>query len=554
MKKILFLLLLIYSYGFSWTSAEQFAKNETLKTGTFKSIDVINLVDNYGNPIIYARSFEYDSRGSQYVYNSGSVRIYYKLGGTIKNDDLCKGFVNGVIKSSGGIHKCSPETGEDEFIINPDPLGGPSCREGFVKDGQYHNCNPNTNESELVPNSNDYQLNENQTPYPKCNEGFVNDSTLVVSGGTSYTKQSCVVPAPDPESGSGTTNPVLDGVTTTTNADGSTTITWGDGTTQTVQTNGNSVTRYPDGTTTSSGAGGSTGGGSGSASSGGSPTPPPLGANTPNETNPNTNDTPVDTAPVANSCTSSNLTLQEKMMCEMNAGMKKLNSESSTQNSLNNLLKDLNSSNSQSLTAINKNIKYTNDNLEVINKNTNEVNQNLEVVANKVNQSNSELKAINETLKNIQTNTKDTSTNTSRTISVGGGTGETSGDGENGQLTSINNNLQDAEGKAHLETISNSLKSITGAGTDGTGNSEQGNQLKGNLTGTLNSTFSKYSNVLGFGSGFGNPPSNITLVLFGTTYTLIDFSLLEQHVSIIRALFLSLAYLYGFLFFLRGGK
>ena len=507
----------------------------------------------------------YSQTGMSYSYETKSC--YSKLWQTSTNPNTvgciklrpCEGNEDGKpqwLPYDKGLFYFDNDTGLSDFP-NPDPLGGPTCREGFIKDGQYHNCNPNTNESELVPNSDDYFLDDNQKSYPKCTDGFVNDSSLVISGGgVSYTKQSCVAPSSNPETG--TNNPVLDGITTVTNPDGSTTIKWSDGTTQTVQTNGSSITRYPDGTTTSSGGSGSTGGGSGSSSSGGSgsgsPTPPPLGANTPDETNPNTNNTPVDTSPVANSCTSSNLTLQEKMMCEMNAGMKKLNSESSTQNSLNNLLKDLNSSNSQSLTAVNKNIKYTNDNLEVLNKNTNQTNQNLEVVANKVNQSNSELKAINETLKNIQTNTKDTSTNTSRTISVGGGTGETSGDGENGQLTAINNNLQDAEGKAHLETISNSLKSITGADTDGTGNSEQGNQLKGNLTGTLNSTFSKYSNVLGFGSGFGNPPSNITLVLFDTTYTLIDFSLLEQHVSIIRALFLSLAYLYGFLFFLRGGK
>ena len=78
--------------------------------------------------------------------------------------------------------------------------------------------------------------------------------------------------------------------------------------------------------------------------------------------------------------------------------------------------------------------------------------------------------------------------------------------------------------------------------------------IEGQLSSTLDDTFTKYSNVLGFGSGYGSAPDNITVTLFNKKYTLLDFSFLDDYVSIIRSIFLSLAYLFGFMIFLRGGK
>ena len=84
--------------------------------------------------------------------------------------------------------------------------------------------------------------------------------------------------------------------------------------------------------------------------------------------------------------------------------------------------------------------------------------------------------------------------------------------------------------------------------------SEMKTGIESKLTGTLNDTFTKYSNVLGFGSGYASAPDNITVTLFNKEYTLLHFSFLDDHVSIIRSIFLSLAYLFGFMIFLRGGK
>jgi hypothetical protein len=149
----------------------------------------------------------------------------------------------------------------------------------------------------------------------------------------------------------------------------------------------------------------------------------------------------------------------------------------------------------------------------------------------------------------------------------------------NTQLGSINKNIISTNGK--LEAVKGGLSAIntnitgvkdniasTNGLLEGIGTiltdmvtpmsdekqSELQTKIESKLTTTLNDTFTKYSNVLGFGSSYSNAPDNITVTLFGKVYTLIDFSLLDDYVSIIRTLFLSLAYLYGFMNLLKGGK
>ena len=78
--------------------------------------------------------------------------------------------------------------------------------------------------------------------------------------------------------------------------------------------------------------------------------------------------------------------------------------------------------------------------------------------------------------------------------------------------------------------------------------------LRASIPKSLNDSFSKYSDVLGFGSNYGTAPSNITVNLMGVTYTILDFSVLDSYVDIIRSIFLTLAYLYGFMNLLRGGE
>ena len=67
------------------------------------------------------------------------------------------------------------------------------------------------------------------------------------------------------------------------------------------------------------------------------------------------------------------------------------------------------------------------------------------------------------------------------------------------------------------------------------------------ISSSLSDSFLKYSNVLGFGSSYGGMPSNITVNLMGVTYTILDFSVLDDYIDIIRSIFLTLAYLYGFM-------
>jgi hypothetical protein len=263
----------------------------------------------------------------------------------------------------------------DGVFPNPDPLGGEKCRDLFQKDGVAYTCNPNTNEALPIENSDGVMMDDEGNDKPNCNDGYESSSTMVVNGnGNGYTSWGCSKSS-IPENGGdggdeGTTPTVPDvpnsGVTTSANGTKSWSV---GGTTYELTTDGTLTTTYSDGTTSVKNLGSDyynsgSSGGSGTSTGGGGPG---SNGNTTNETdNPNTNDTPVDDTPAANSCQDSSLTLQEKMLCEMNAGMKKLNSESNTENSLNNLLKDLNNTSNTNATAINTNIKETNKKLDSV--------------------------------------------------------------------------------------------------------------------------------------------------------------------------------------------
>ena len=408
------------------------------------------------------------------------------------------------------------------MIPNPDPLGGGQCRDLFQKDGTAYTCNPNTNEATPIPNSNGTIADpETGGDKPNCNEGFTysNMPNMSANGGSSgYYTHSCTANAPTTggtgtgdTGGTGTGSPSI-----SYGGDGSTTMTLPDGTKQTTYGDGWVTTTYPDGTTSStaphsSGGSGTSGGGGGSSGSG-------TTGNTTNENNttPPT-DTPIDDTPVANSCSDSALTLQEKMLCELNAGMKKQNSEGNPSNSLNQLLKDLKTSNQTDNTAINTNLKdIESGTTQLVNKQT-QANTTLDKINNSANASELYNKVMTE------------------------------------DLNKLVNNTQDAEGKSYLGTITDFVKTLTTPVT-GDDKSSYSSQINSNVSGALTNTFSKYSNVLGLGSSYGSPPANITLTLFGQVYVLIDFSLLAPYVDIIRSIFLTLAYLYGFMNLIRGNN
>lgn len=148
--------------------------------------------------------------------------------------------------------------------------------------------------------------------------------------------------------------------------------------------------------------------------------------------------------------------------------------------------------------------------------------------------------------------------------------------GLNDGINNINGNLEDLkvgqdEGNGWLEDIWNKLVDIytfytdlqeevlTGAITaenklnDDLANAETVDDLDINnkVQTYLDSIVSRYTNALGFSTSYGSRPSNITVELFDKQYTVVDFSVLDEHISVIRALFLSIAYLSGFMMLLR---
>ena len=387
MKKILLLLILIYSYSFSTTiTKETYDHWKSTNSNKFyisHSQTVFNVTPNNGG-VNYYRTDVYSSAGYPVAYckafssssfkwsETSSTPYRYTSSGVCyvpapQNDNSCTSYID-----SNGLPYICNSNNELEPVFSPDPTQRYSCKELFQLDGVAYTCNPNTNEALPIDNSNGLIEDENGDFIPNCNDGYdyaITQNGMSNTTGTNgmYNSYSCEQITNNETGNNGdNSNTFPDAPTTSTGADGSTTWTWSDGTTQTLSPNGTLTTYYPDGTNsvkqvgndyTPTGGGSSSGGGSG----GGGFTGPGTNGNTTNETDtPNNNDTPIDNTPAANSCNDSNLTLQEKLLCEMNAGVKKLNSETSPENSLNNLIKEMNNDNNTNTTAINTNIKETN--------------------------------------------------------------------------------------------------------------------------------------------------------------------------------------------------
>lgn len=537
MKKILFLLTFIYSFSFAAYNTDRAELMSMINGSTNKLLYFdAGTSPNYSYFVVNTYS------GSSYCGKSSST--YYSFTGYGQYYGICVNYYStasekpqecpfGNTYDTEGVYTCS--NGFYNYNPNPDPLQSDNgqCRDLFQKDGVAYTCNPNTNEATPIENSDGVINDPEMGDVPNCSDGYSPVATQNIPNvGTDegmYNSWSCESNSGTGDGGSnggdtGTPTPTI-----TTNPDGSKSWTLPDGTNLHLTTNGTLTTTYPDGSSTVSQVGtsydpttGSTGGSSGgSGTSGGSGS----NGNTTNEDNTSSNnDTPVDDTPAANSCQDSTLTLQEKMLCEMNAGMKKLNSESNTQNSLNNLLKDLNNTSNTNSTAINTNVKETNKKLDAV-KSLNE---------NQLN----EQKKINSTLNKLE-NGQDGS---NLLLSSA-----------NTKLEQIRDNLQDAEGNSYFSKISSFIDTLTTATSDEDKNS-YGTQINTKVSSTLDGTFSKYSNILGFGSNYGNRPENISIVLFNQEYTLIDFSLLDPYINLIRTLFLSLAYMYGFMNLIRSSR
>lgn len=257
---------------------------------------------------------------------------------------------------ANGIQACMPNPENGTWDDNDDLV----CNEGYAKNNDNNTCEPSSGN-----NTGGVDTNPNNTWQKALDESKANGTYSV--------------------SNNGTQNFTVGGNNYSLTSDGILTITYPDGTSSVQQvdfSNGGSST----------GGTGSTGGGSGTS-----------GGNSGNTTNENNTtppiDTPIDNTPVANSCNDSNLTLQEKMLCELNAGMKKQNSENAPQNSLNQLLKDLKNSNQTDNTALNTNIKDGNKTLDGIKT----LSQNQ---LNKQTEANTTLGKINDSLNSIELNNK----------------------------------------------------------------------------------------------------------------------------------------------------
>lgn len=109
----------------------------------------------------------------------------------------------------------------------------------------------------------------------------------------------------------------------------------------------------------------------------------------------------------------------------------------------------------------------------------------------------------------------------------------------------LNKGLIDENDKPYLKSIDEILKSQSD-------NPEDVSELNSMVGSELGFVFSNYSNI--FSSGFCSAPSDINVSLMGRTYTLVDFSVLNNYVGLIRGIFISLASLLGLLIFLRGSR
>lgn len=128
---------------------------------------------------------------------------------------------------------------------------------------------------------------------------------------------------------------------------------------------------------------------------------------------------------------------------------------------------------------------------------------------------------------------------------------KTGQDESNGLLSDIKDNTASTKdsNKGILDKLTELFDFMTS--TDGISDKISTIDMEGKTQGYLDSALSQFGNVLGFSSSYGTRPQNITVTLFNKSYNIIDFSILDEHISVIRSLFLSLAYIIGFLFLLR---
>ena len=368
MKKIFLILITIYTFSFSSSSIpvnQKCSVSSSVGNGVFNAylsqancIDSHAIAPNYNGHDYwsYTKIRDWNSNYGA-CYQVKQLNVYYDNCVYTPNED--GGFCNGqsIHNIDGDFFLCS-EGSQTYTLMPPVENGGYNddgsitCNNGFYSDGANCNALPENSSgfdesgnllcnSPYVSNGTSCNLPPNTNPDGTCSEGSYKD----------LVSNSCQeIQTTDNNDGSTTTN---DGNGETTDYPTGTTVNHNPetGVTTTTYPDGTSTITYPDGTSSTGGgtdsiSGGNTGGGTGGGSE---------DTSGENNSDNGSNDLPSDN--VANNCNDTNLTLQEKMLCELNEGMKKQNSEAAPTNSLNNLMKDLRDNQMQDNTAMNQNLK-----------------------------------------------------------------------------------------------------------------------------------------------------------------------------------------------------
>jgi len=570
MKKILLILISFYSFSFaSWTLSDMapYSCKKTSTQGTSfekkydsactdTTVTAKSRVNESSSPyqdfkIVGSNYKTFYSNGEPKCYKVGGFySLYYdcELKETPSTPNLCPdGEFNPTYNTDNYVYRCNPNDGSMEEV--PDPQNGfGRCPDLFEKDGIAYTCNPNTNQATPIPNSDGVEPDEDGEDIPKCNEGYEYSVIPKLTIGDGYTVDDSYNIWQCSATETGSTTPDTGGTGTGTETGGTGTggtDTGGTDTPDTGTETGGGGTDTPDtGTDTETGGTGTGGGGETVGGGTGGGTTPDTdtdnGSNTPFLCDDGGISTDYYTPGMQTcdrTCESIGLVTGDNNKCistlscpegEVQTGTDllgnpicyALNTETDL-NKIGSLLDSIktntsfNKTNNTQLGNLNNNTITTNAKLEA-------VKGGLAIINTSVTQTNAKLEAIK------------------------GGQAL-----NNTALTNINDSTQANTGLLNgIGTILSDMVSPINTEKE----SEYETKINEKLTSTLNDSFTKYSNVLGFGSSYSSAPDNITVTLYGTEYTLIDFSLLDDFVSIIRSLFLTLAYLYGFMIFLRGGK
>lgn len=208
---------------------------------------------------------------------------------------------------------------------------------------------------------------------------------------------------------------------------------------------------------------------------------------------------------------------------------------------------------------------------------TNEIKEKINLLENELTNLNTEtnnnIKSLNDSISNYQSSDTDSKNeiltrlsglesginNTNQSLSnIENSLSNTDGTGNNEELVgalntgldkideTLKNSLIDENSKPYLKSINEHMLNQISPIEDVIQTESEINSFIGS---ELAFAINKYNNL--FGTGYCSSPSNITLSLMGNTYTLIDYSVLNPYIDLIRSIFLTLAYLIGLFLFLR---